>query len=465
MNHLEPEEEALVGDSKIAYALAKLLAGIASTPIDLVNLLRMVEYRPSESLTVEKGKAAQHEDQDQEEEPEEHGDDSDEDVSDDGTEVPPDAYEYATGTKADFYTESDLESMNESTALLKNTDAQGYLLRSGGNDENDPTRPPFEISVDGLSTFQGISKIVKCESEGFFSLWNGHLISWFHEMTHSLLIQPSIEQFLNDQFNILDDAVPYQHLDNPVPALATLIGSHALSGIILSPMELIRTRIMVQTSNPYHRKYKNSCRAFSQILREEGPGAFYMSRRMFPTILLKTLQPIFKYGTPFFVQRILDLDPEYRPLSYQIAELGMQFVELLVVLPLETVVRRLECQVVGRFVGGVISESSEDGEGEKSGSFEGMVRCNAIPYTGMFNCASRVILEEGGSNGPVSESTSDKKDSRRRNSSKDRKKKSSGKKAAGGWFAPVSGLYRGLKLRMYVNLTVAVLRVVSSASD
>ncbi|KAJ3065839.1 hypothetical protein HDU98_010805 [Podochytrium sp. JEL0797] len=287
-------------------------------------------------------------------------------------------------------------------------------------------------------------------------------------MSHTLLVQPSIEQSLNDLFDIRDDTTPLDMLENPIPILATLIGSHALSGMLLSPLELIRTRIMVQTSTPYHRKYKNSFSAISQIMREEGPGAFYWSRRTFPTLLYKTLQPIFKYGSPFFISRVLNVDPEYQPLLHRVAELGMDFVELLVLMPLETVVRRLECQVVGRFVGGGVS-GSEDGNGERSGAFEGMVRVNAIPYTGMMDCVSRIILEEGstGTGAVVSGSGggrgggADRK-GKRRSGDKNAPRKNRSK---GGWFAPVSGLYRGLRMRMIVNTTVSMLRAFSSADE
>ncbi|KAI9341368.1 mitochondrial carrier domain-containing protein [Obelidium mucronatum] len=443
---MDPHEEALFGSSPLAYAAGKLIAGILATPVDLVNVLRLVEHRPSaEFLQMETDGSAASEEQDQDDDEPEAADDSDSDAD---TEVAPDFDDAAPDGKAAF---AAFDTLHETAPLLKNTDAQGYLVRSGGNDPDDPTRPPFELSVVGVSTLQAMAKIVKCESEGVLSLWNGYLISWFHDISHTLLVQPSIEQSLNDLFDIRDDTIPHQHLDNPLPTLATLIGSHALSGILLSPLELVRTRIMVQTSNPYHRKYKNSIRAISQIIREEGPGAFfYMSRRFFPTILLKTLQPIFKYGTAFFVQRVLDLDPESMPLTYQLAELGCQFVELIVLLPLETVVRRLECQVVGRFVSSSPGQSGgdngeESGEsGDKSGPFEGMVRCNAIPYTDMFNCASRIILEEGSSY--VSASSGSSEGPRHKKNSATKKKKKG--TLSGGWFSPVSGLYRGLKLRM-----------------
>ncbi|KAI8618328.1 hypothetical protein BC830DRAFT_955282 [Chytriomyces sp. MP71] len=272
----------------------------------------------------------------------------------------------------------------------------GYLVRSGPTHDDDPTRPPYEISIEGDSTLQSVVKIACCESEGFLSLFNGHLIAWLHDITHALFLQPTIEQSLIDAFNINDDSIPLVHLENPYPPLASLVASHAISNFLLTPLDLVRTRIMVQTGNPYHRKYKSGLTALGQIVREEGIGALYASRRFFPTLLLSTLQPLFKYASPVFITHVMGVDADYQPWLFRAAELAMGVAELLVVLPLETVVRRLECQVVGRFVrggggsfvgvDGLVGSDGDEGQGPVrntgSGAFEGMVRTNAIPYTG-----------------------------------------------------------------------------------
>ncbi|KAJ3116229.1 hypothetical protein HK100_001128 [Physocladia obscura] len=500
---MDVDERAMFGeDNNGRFALAKFAAGIFSSPAELVSLLRMVQYCPSTqyvnaSQQVDSKRTGGHESDN--ESVSDHGNDAndsdsdaeDQDISDGETEVEPDAYDYPGGSSTAYgknaattttppFSETDLESINESAALLKNTDSEGYIIRSGGNDENDPTRPPFEISVVGLSTFQAISKIIYCESEGFWSLWKGLFITWFHEMTHFLLVQPSIEQSLNDAFDIRDDTIPTAHLENPIPTLATLIASHALSGILLSPLELVRTRIMVQTSNSYHQKYKTtSLSAITQIVREEGPGALYFSRRMGAMVLLKTLTPLFKYASPLLVERVFGIEQETRPIVNEVAMLGMEMMQLLILMPIETVLRRLECQVVGRFVAAApddlqgVGEFGEGAAKRKSGAFSGMVRVNAIPYTGMWNCARRIILEEGtievsasssknnqhgsGSSGPNRGGGSESRKKRGRKTGKWHPTEK-GKQKNGGWFAPISGLYRGLRLRMYVNVTVSLLR-------
>ncbi|KAJ3210629.1 hypothetical protein HDU82_007687 [Entophlyctis luteolus] len=474
------------GNGKLRFAFARLCAHVIAAPLDKAALLRTVLHAPSHAFLTRGlpppppdaptaaasdsppgnasrggGDGGLSGDDDEESD---NGGGTAETDSDADTEVGPDDpydddYVRSRSPPSDDvgrrkgknacppppFSESELEMLNESTALLKNTDSVGYLVRSGSNDDDDPTRPPYEVSIDGESTFSAIWNIAK--SEGFWSLWNGLYITWIHEMAHSLLVQPSIEQSLNDLFDIRDDTIPLMHLENPIPPLATTIASHALSGILLSPLELVKTRMMVQTSSPYHRKYRSSLRALGQIVIEEGPGSLYMSRRMLPTVLLKTLQPLFKYASPTIIERIFGLDSEMEPILYATVSLAFDLAELLVIMPIETVVRRLECQVIGRFVTAA-PDSGEDDLFESGRPFEGIVRLNKIPYTGMWNCARRIVEEEGGAR--TSPSKSKKGDKSKRN-----------KKKKEGFLAPLSGLYRGLKLRIYANVAIALLKAFS----
>ncbi|KAJ3065840.1 hypothetical protein HDU98_010806 [Podochytrium sp. JEL0797] len=160
-------------DSNTAHALGRFLAGFAATPVDLVSLLRMVEYCPTDEFlhpgtSAATGSIPTHESEDEEEA---NGSDSDEDGSDGDTEVAPEAddygFAYAKGSDAAPFSDADADS--DQAPLLKNTDAAGYLIRAGGCD--DPTRPPYETSIEGAGTFQGVSRIVA--HNGFASLYNG----------------------------------------------------------------------------------------------------------------------------------------------------------------------------------------------------------------------------------------------------------------------------------------------------
>jgi len=63
-------------------------------------------------------------------------------------------------------------------------------------------------------------------------------------MAH-LFLQPTIEGILNDTFDLYDDTIPLVYLDKVGPNLATLVASHIVVGVLLSPLEVARTRYIV----------------------------------------------------------------------------------------------------------------------------------------------------------------------------------------------------------------------------
>lgn len=69
----------------------------------------------------------------------------------------------------------------------------------------------------------------------------GQYMNWFYEMLH-LLLQPTLEGTFNDLFDLYDDTIPLVHLDTVGPNVATLVASHLVVGVLLSPLELVRTR-------------------------------------------------------------------------------------------------------------------------------------------------------------------------------------------------------------------------------
>lgn len=58
------------------------------------------------------------------------------------------------------------------------------------------------------------------------------------------LTQPAVESLLNDMFGLYDDTIPLMHLESVAPNLITLVASHVIAGVLLSPLEIIRTRFV-----------------------------------------------------------------------------------------------------------------------------------------------------------------------------------------------------------------------------
>ncbi|KAJ3327006.1 hypothetical protein HDU76_012432 [Blyttiomyces sp. JEL0837] len=422
------EEESLSVGNMGSYTLAKYVTGLMASPIQVVNILRQVEYAPSDTyLSKSVLKPTLLDDTDQDTIFDESASETAGDEDDDFQNV----YADLASAEKPFHVPAPVPK-------VVSADAAGYLVRTG-NDENDPTRPPFEVSLKDYPVMPAIGKISGMDDEGLISLWKGHFAGWLNEVGH-MMIQPSVEQLLNDSFDIHDDTIPFIHLDNPAPTIATTVASHAISGILLSPLELIRTRLIVQTSNPYHRKYRGTFHCLRTIIKEEGFSALYWNRRLFPTVLYHTIAPFFRYATHFIIERWLQISPETRPLMFQLAELALNTIEMGILLPLETIRRRLECQVVSRM--------------PQERPFETMVQCSRIPYTGMIDCAGRIIVEEGGARGSKG----------RRRAGKEKAESGSG--VASWWGGKGFGsLYRGFRLRVISNAAIVILRRLSEEQD
>jgi fusion and transport protein UGO1 len=164
------------------------------------------------------------------------------------------------------------------------------------------------------------------------------------------------------------------------------------------------------------------------MIYEEGISSLYWNRRLFPTVVHHILQPLFKHSTQYIIERWLLISMEHTPIIYQLCEFALGTLETAILLPVETVRRRLECQVLSKL--------------PEEKRFEGMIECSKIPYTGMIDCAGRIIAEEG-------------------NRESKRKKRRAAKKERSTvmyLWKSIGGLYRGFKMRVLSNVAILLLR-------
>jgi hypothetical protein len=76
------------------------------------------------------------------------------------------------------------ERIQAQTALLEShsavsnvvSDESGYLVRTRSNG-SDLVRPPYELILQGESTWSGIRLLSSLKSEGALSLWKGSIIT------------------------------------------------------------------------------------------------------------------------------------------------------------------------------------------------------------------------------------------------------------------------------------------------
>jgi fusion and transport protein UGO1 len=159
-------------------------------------------------------------------------------------------------------------------------------------------------------------------------------------------IQPIISSILSLAAPSALTSLPLPYAPHPYRSLTLLLSSHLLTGIIVSPLDLIRTRLIAQSTLPPHRKYKSPRNALSQILKEEGGWkTIYLHPNLFiPTVLDYTFRPLLSLGAPLLIEHKLRLDPVTNPVSYSLAEFCISSASLLITLPIETIRRRLQVQ-------------------------------------------------------------------------------------------------------------------------
>lgn len=119
---------------------------------------------------------------------------------------------------------------------------------------------------------------------------------------------------------------------SPIASLIVIGLASCLSGLLLSPLDLVRTRLIVSpASHPPRGVLSNLKRLPSLIL----PSKLWL-----PTGLYHTLPQVFSTAMPQVLRRQFNLLPETAPTLWSFASFATSLSELFIRLPLETIVRR-----------------------------------------------------------------------------------------------------------------------------
>lgn len=250
-----------------------------------------------------------------------------------------------------------------------------------------------------------IRRIRATPTEGLPALWKSQLITTLHSMFSSLL-QPHVHALLlnvNPTAPPLD--MPLTALPHPGMALGLQVASHLLTHLVLSPMDVIRTRLIAMPMS--HPSTPSSVSLFRQMVDEEGGfSAMYLnSNLLIPSVLEHTVRPLLTLSIPLLLERQFGLSIELSPITYSLCDLSLGLGSLLILLPIETVRKRLQLQARG------------NGKRGKT-----IVRTRDRDYVGVVEAIWRIATEETGV----------------------RRKRVMQEKDEGGLFAGIRQLYRGV---------------------
>ncbi|EGF76891.1 hypothetical protein BATDEDRAFT_92293 [Batrachochytrium dendrobatidis JAM81] len=460
----------------LLYCISKFSAISISTPIENALVLKQVQYVPSDTF-IEQMQSSDRYCQtspriDPQSDKYDRQSTNDTCLSDDGSSkedqssVPDidddqsyfDAEEYAAQLN-DSLVESTLHRTEKNSILQSSAaDASGYLLQTSFSDD-DPTRPQYQLPILDTGTLDTIFRILLHNDEGFTSLWKGNNANFLRDLLFAWT-QPTTNDVLASFLNIPLDDIQLSYSENPIPQAGLLLASHAICGVLFSPLELIQTRQIVQTSSRYHRKYRYISSTLYTVLREEFPdkpfGIFFSCNLLFPTLAFHTLNPIFKFLGPLIIDRGLGLDQQESPFSYLFCEMAFGLLELIVMLPIETVRKRLMCQVVRRMPH---LQPNPQKLGMRECEYKTVVQTSPVPYVGILDCVYRIIIEEGGPRSSKRNPTLSKQHSRFK---RNRQSTTRFKKQSDEWnpIWRVSGLYRGISARLVASISVAILQTI-----
>jgi len=202
-------------------------------------------------------------------------------------------------------------------------------------------------------------------------------------------IQPFVFALLTQAFAPADSLpnLPIVHSPKPLVPLLLGVGSHLLTGLALSPLDLARTRLVAQSSQARHRKYTGPIDALRTIAREEGgviSGLFLHANLIVPAVLDCTIRPLVHLAAPLIIERALRISAIEHPVQYGLADLVLSSVGLLFVTPFETVRRRLQVQ-------------SRAATSSRTKAFKACVETRPEPYAGVVETVYRILTEETGS--------------------------------------------------------------------
>lgn len=163
------------------------------------------------------------------------------------------------------------------------------------------------------------------------------------------------------------------------PPVFIPIASQVITGFILSPLHLIRTRLIVQSSSSRYRTYSGPLDALRQILEHEGglSGIYLHPHLLFPTIIDCTLRSVVPLTFPPLIASYLSISTEANPVTRNVTGLLGTCIGLLVTMPFETVRRRLQVQARGT-----------------AKPLKGCVELRPAPYNGMVDAFWHILTEE-----------------------------------------------------------------------
>ncbi|PNS21112.1 Mitochondrial fusion and transport protein ugo1 [Sphaceloma murrayae] len=227
------------------------------------------------------------------------------------------------------------------------------------------------------------------------------LESWTRSMLSALANLPDPGALMGTPSDVVASAVGGVNItDSPSPlaSLGVAVAAAAIAGVLLAPLDLVRTRLIITpTSLPP--------RATLQNLRSL-PSLFVSPSLLPITLLHSILPPLLTTSTPLFLRSQLHIDPVTTPTLYSLSSFLSSTAELFLKLPLETVLRRaqvstLRTQHTASYHRAVKTSTNGSARASSTATRYGLLDpelrtiVSPGPYKGVFGTVYGIVFEEG----------------------------------------------------------------------
>ncbi|KAI9029182.1 mitochondrial carrier domain-containing protein [Hyaloraphidium curvatum] len=231
-----------------------------------------------------------------------------------------------------------------------------------------------------------LRQVLEYDHFGYTTLFRGHFITFLQFMAEQIL-QPNLEELMLDLLDVFEDTDP-----------GINIATNMVVGGLLNPLELARTRLIVQATHDKKAKYVGLFHCLATIANEEGGVlAWYSPRHFLPSLFYHALRPGLRLLSGYAITHVLNLTTTFNPVTYRLCQAALLALETAVLAPWELARKRLYAQAVPHRKRRLIPSTPNVEAAEKvpDPSYPTVVAVSAQPYAGVLDVFLRVSREEG----------------------------------------------------------------------
>ncbi|KUI70685.1 Mitochondrial fusion and transport protein ugo1 [Cytospora mali] len=238
------------------------------------------------------------------------------------------------------------------------------------------------------------------QREGAWGTWKGTNITFVYTVLQSLLENWS-RSLLSALFDVPDlglktDMDRLVDLASPYPwaALGIAAAAAVVTSLILSPLDLVRTRSIITSTTRGPRR--------TLALLRSLPSYLCPPSLVLPTIMHSLVHPVLALSTPLVLRTKFMINSEISPTTFSFAKFSSSTVALFLKLPVETVLRRGQVAVLAQpqYIRAVERAASPSGKAVRSSedkatatSLETIVQPGR--YDGVFGTMYTIVNDEG----------------------------------------------------------------------